>query len=203
MKKLVFILMLMLMSSLLCCSREPRNVTDRGLCLAKINDVPIYSEDVKKEFNMLPEQIRQLYMSENGIESLIDELVKKELLYQEARKRGYHNKDAFARQVKEFRKRLMIEHLLKDEIESKAVVTEKNVRDFYESNVESFAREVPGEDKTEAIDFEMVKDLIMERLVADRQKEIFDSYIESLEKNNEIELNRESIIKTFGNGPTS
>lgn len=186
----------------LSCSNEPRTekpIKDKGPYLARINGVEIIAQDVRDEFNLIPPEIQQLYAMEDGMESLLEELVKKELLYQEGQKRGYQKEDEFKKQVEEFKKRLTIAHLLSDEVENKAVVPDSAVRDFYESNREKFVREVPGEEKSELIGLEMVEDLIKERLVAEQQKKVFDSYVESLKEKARVELNKEALKSAFAN----
>jgi peptidyl-prolyl cis-trans isomerase C len=183
-------------------ARETQEARKEGEYLARINKATISAEDVNKEFSLLPPEIRQMYMTADGMGSLLDELIKKEVLYQEALKRGYDKKPDFAEQVREFNKRLMIEHLLSDEIEDKAVVSDAEVKEFYDTNRESFVREVPGEDKTETIEFERVEDLIRDRLVAEQQRAVFETYIETLKEKADIDIDREALKTAFGNTAT-
>jgi hypothetical protein len=174
-------------------------IEKKGPFLAKINGVEILAQDVMEEFDMLPPEIQQLYTTEDGMESLLDELVKKEILYQEGKKRGYQKDAEFREQLEEFKRRLMIAHLLSEEVEEKVMISDKEIRDFYESNKEKFVRDVPGQEEPEAIEFEMVENLIRERLVAEQQKEVFDSFVESLRKTARVELNEEALKSAFSN----
>jgi hypothetical protein len=186
----------------LSCSNKAQTekpIKPKGPHLAKINGVEITAQDVREEFNLLPQEIQQLYATEDGMESLLDELVKKELLYQEGKKRGYQKDHEFKKQVEEFKRRLTIALLLSDEIEKKAVVSDKEIKDFYETNKEKFVKELPGGEESEIIELEMVEDLIRERLVAEQQKEIFNSYVESLKKTARVELNMDALKSAFGN----
>jgi|Deesub1362A_J573_1020465.scaffolds.fasta_scaffold00093_79 peptidyl-prolyl cis-trans isomerase C len=201
MKKLLY-LMAIIVFVLACTEGKPtktQTTSVKGPYLAKVNDVTITKEDVMEEFNMLPPQIQEFFTTEGGMESLLDELVKKELLYQEAKKRNFSNSAKFKKRVEDFKKRLMIEYLLEEEIEKKALVSDKEVRDFYEKNKENFVVEIPGKEKPELVEFDKVKDFIQQRLTAEKQREIFDSYITSLKKTYKVELDKEAIKKAFGN----
>jgi peptidyl-prolyl cis-trans isomerase C len=209
MKKLLYVMLFVFMLS---CSETPQPINQQEskfpskanttTLLAKVNAATISLEDVKKEFAMLPPEIQQLYMTADGMESLLDELIKKELLYQEAVKRGYDKQPKFTQQMEEFSKRLLIEYLLREEVEKKAVVSDKAIKDFYASNKESFVREVPGEDKKETIEFEKVEDLIRNQLVAEQQRTVFDGYVKELKGKANIEIDDASIKAALGNSAT-
>jgi parvulin-like peptidyl-prolyl isomerase len=47
----------------------------------------------------------------------------------------------------------------------------------------------------QVVEFEKVKNLISQNLVAEKQKEVFDSYIEGLKKSYKVEINKEALSK--------
>ncbi|MEF9438372.1 MAG: peptidylprolyl isomerase [Candidatus Mariimomonas ferrooxydans] len=257
--------------------------------LAKVNTTTITKEDFIKKINRLPEWAKSRFKGEAGKKEFLEELIKEELLYQEAKKQGVNKEKEFQDKIKEFEKMTLISTLLKNEIEGKAKVDAKEVRDFYDKNQNEFmtgpevkashilvnteteAADVlkriqkgedfsklaveltidkgtaknggdlgffgsgrmvpefekaafglkPGEvsspvktkfgyhiikitDKKEGKprDFEEVKTSIEKRLSAEKQRTVFDSYIEKLkEKANKIEINEET-LKTLTVGET-
>lgn len=162
-----------------------------GNYLAKVNGVPLTEEDVKKELGSLPPQVRTIFLSEGGVESFVEELVKKELLYQEAKKQGIDKSEKLAKKLEEFKKLMMIEILLEEAVEKKTEVSEKEARQYYEKNKQDFVIDRQG--KKETIDFERIKGLIAEKLSQEKQKEVFDSYIASLKNSNSVEINKTAI----------
>lgn len=196
MKKVLYLPVILLLA-LSCTESNPA-----GSYLAKVNDVAITKEDIIEEFNMLPVQIQELFKEKGGMESLVDEIIKKELLYQEAKKKGFASNAVFRKRLEDFKRRLMIEFLLEEEIEKKAQVSDKEIRDFYKTNKDDFLIEVPGKRKKESVEFDRVKGLIQQRLIAEKQKDLFDSYIASLKKTVTVELDREAIKRAFGNRTT-
>jgi hypothetical protein len=172
-----------------------------GQYLAKINDVTITVEDVTEEFNMLPPDVQQMFVDDIGMENLVEELIKKEILYLESKKKGIQKTEEFRSKLENFRKRLMVEMLLDREISDNAVITDREIRDFYKENTESFTQGVPGENRTEVMELEKVEDLIRQYLTAEKQKEIFESYILALKKSYAVDINRDAVKQTFGNTP--
>jgi peptidyl-prolyl cis-trans isomerase C len=205
MMKKLFLISLALVFAVSCkggklATEQPKGT--EGQYLAKVNAEPITGEDLRREMEMLPPQVRE-YFEAGGMEGILDEVVKKEILYLEAKKRGLEKDARFAERVEDFKKRMMIEFLLEAEVEKKAAVSDKEVRDFYEKNKENFVLEAPGKKgKAKAIEFERVKGLIEERLKAEKQKEIFDSYIASLKQTYKVEFNKEAIA-AFENKPAA
>ncbi len=178
---------------------ETAQATPEENYLARVNDVAIKESDVREEFRMLPLQVQQLFASRGGMSSLLEELIKKELLYQEAKKRGYPSNKEFQRLEEAFRKRLLIEFLLKEEVENKSTVSDDEIKQYYDANSQDFVLEVPGTKETQSIELEAVADLIRQKLVAEKQQQVFDSYIAELKKSSTVELNEEAVSSAFGN----
>lgn len=159
----------------------------KGQYLVKINGIAITKEDLKKEVEALPPFAQKMFEGEEGIARLIDELIKKELLYQEAKKKGLDRDAAYLKKVADSQKLILISALLEKEIEDKARLSDKDVRDFYEKNKADFM--VQGK----TIEFEKIRDMLAQRLTAQKQKEVFDGYVENLKKSYKIDVNKEAI----------
>ena len=182
MKKIaVFVLTVFLVLG--CAKKEEQ----KGQYLVKINGVTITKEDLKKEVEALPPFAQKMFEGEEGIARLIDELIKKELLYQEAKKKGLDRDAGYLKKVADSQKLILISALLEKEIEDKAKLSDKDIRDFYEKNKADFM--VQGK----TIEFEKVKDMLAQRLTAQKQKEVFDGYVENLKKSYKIDVNKEAI----------
>ncbi len=182
MKKIaVFVLTVFLVFG--CAKKEEQ----KGQYLVKINGITITKEDLKKEVEALPPFAQKMFEGEEGIARLIDELIKKELLYQEAKKKGLDKDTAYLKKVADSQKLILISALLEKEIEDKAKLSDKDIRDFYEKNKADFM--VQGK----TIEFEKVKDMLTQRLTAQKQKEVFDGYVENLKKSYKIDVNKEAI----------
>ncbi|MCX8030074.1 MAG: peptidyl-prolyl cis-trans isomerase [Thermodesulfovibrionales bacterium] len=249
--------------------------------VAKIDGVVITKEDVNEQMKMLPDMAKQFFEGPDGYSRFVDELVKKELLYLEAVKRGMDKDKEFQKKLEEFKKITLINNLLDKELEITPTVTDEDIKNYYEKNKEDFIinkqlrvshifvknqedlnrvkeRLDKGEDfakvasemsadkasgkaggdigflkkgelspeieriiftlkkgqvsspikvndgyrlikvtdiKGTQLEFEKVKGLINQRLIAEKQKESFDNFIEKTKKNYKIDINKDEIAK--------
>jgi peptidyl-prolyl cis-trans isomerase C len=254
----------------------------KGPYLAKVGDTVITQADFDREMKGLPEFVQKMFEGGIGKENFLNELVKRELLYKEALKKGLDKDQEYVKKLDEFKKITLVGLLLQKEIEAKVKVSDQDVKDYYEKNKDKFApvtqirashilvkteeeakkieeRLKKGEDfaaiakktsidtasaknggdlgyfskdqmvpefesaamrlkkgeisepvKTkygyhiikvtdkkmgQVVEFEKTKNLISQNLMAEKQKEVFDSYIEGLKKSYKVEINKEALSK--------
>jgi len=273
-----FLLVLIALVFITSCAKEGGQ---KGGYVAKIDGTVLTQEDVQAEMNTLPDMAKDFFQGPEGTARFVDELVKKELLYLEAKNKGLDKNKEFQKKVEEFKKITLINQILEKEIEKAAKITDKDVKDYYDKHKDDFvvnnqvrlshivvkteddARKVyerlkKGEDfakiasevsldKTSAksggdlgnfkrgemkpeledvafrlkkgeismpirlkdgihiikvtdakgaiLDFDKVKGLIGQRLTAEKQREGFDKFIESLKKKHKIEINKDALAK--------
>lgn len=182
---LVFVLVLALGFVLAGCAKKEN---EKGQYLVKINNTTITKEDLNKEIEALPVFAQKMFEGEEGMAKLLDELIKKELLYQEAKKKGLDKDPVYIKKIADSQKLILISSLLEKEIEDKAKLSDKDVKDFYEKNKANLI------DKSgKPVEFDKIKDMLAQRLTAQKQKEVFDSYVENLKKSYKIDINKEAI----------
>lgn len=179
-------------------SAKPED-SNESLTLATVNGVDISEQDIKEEFNMLGFRAQQMFMAEGGLESLLEEMIKKEILYQEAAKRNYETNPEFKEMMDDYRKRLLIGFLLKEEVENKAQASDSEVRKYYDDNRKNFTIESPDDGKPEVLEFEAVKELIRQRLAEQKKGDIFENYIANLKKSYDVQINDTAVRQAFGN----
>ncbi len=122
------------------CSQKAgeKTTAQQGPFVAKVGSAGITEADFEREMKSLPEYARQLFEGEAGKEKFLDEIVKKEILYQEAVKKGIDKDPNFNRKVEEFKKLTLASALLEKEIMSKNKVTEQEVKDYYNKHKSDF-----------------------------------------------------------------
>ncbi len=260
------------------CSKDN---TPKGNFVAKIDNILITKEDVYSEINSLPDYAKEFFEGEDGKIRFVDELVKKELLYMEAKKRGLDKDKDLQRKIEEFKKITLINKLLENEVGKNLTPSENDMKTFYEKNKDEFTinnqvrlshiivkNEIEAEkiferlkrgeefskvalevslDKASArsggdigsfkkgelapdiesvvfplkkgeisipiklkdgihifkvtdskgtvIEYEKVKNLIAQKIIAEKQKESFDKLIDNLKNNKKIEINKEEISR--------
>ncbi len=167
---------------------------DAGKVLANINGMPITEGDLKREIGYLQPEAREMFAEEGGLKAVLEEVIKKDMLYQEAKKLGLQDSQDIKDRLEEYKKRATIELLLEKNIMDTVKVDDKEVRDFYDKNIDSFVMQSPdGKGKPRTIEFDKVKGLIKERLTQDKQKEAFDKYMDSLKSKYKVEVNQAAL----------
>ncbi|MGB9716654.1 MAG: peptidylprolyl isomerase [Thermodesulfovibrionales bacterium] len=273
---LVFLFIVSLLFA--CTKKEEKNAS----YLAKVGNTIITEADLEREIKNLPDFVQKMFEGASGRQRFLDELIKREILYQEALKKGLDKDPVYQRKLEDFKKMNMVGLLLEKEIETKTKISDKEVRDYYEQHKEDFAPvsqvrlshivtnkeedaqkilerlkkgedfamvakkdsidtvsakkggdlgffsrgDIPQEFRTiavrmktgevsdpiktksgyeiikvtdkkvgQVIEFEKIKNLISQNLLAEKQKESFDSYIEGLRKKYKVEINKEALSK--------
>ncbi len=284
MKKSVFVILLVLvLVVVVSCKKKEVEKADESY-FAKIGETVITQEDFDREFQALPPYAQAMFEGEEGKKRFLEEMVKKELLYQEAIKKGLENDAEYQKRLEEFKKLTLISALFEKEVLEKSTVSDQEITDFFESHQSEFsaphevkashilvkteeeAREVlrrlaEGErfsdvakavsvDKASAVkggdlgyfsrgqmvpefehaafhlnagevsdpvktpfgyhiikvvdvkrgpavEFEKVKDMIVQKITSDKQKTVFDTYIADIKKKYEVTINVDSLAKAF------
>ncbi len=107
--------------------------------IAKVDGSYIMEKDLRRQFKALPDFMKAIYDNAEGVKKLTDELVKKELIYLEAKKQGMDKSPAYREKLEEFQKLSLISMLLTKEIEDKVSVTPEEVKKYYDTNPGEFS----------------------------------------------------------------
>jgi peptidyl-prolyl cis-trans isomerase C len=106
--------------------------------LAKVNDKIITQEYFMQKLNSLPEWAKERFTTEEGKRQFLEEIIKEELLFQDAMRTGIDKEKDFLNKVDEFKRMTLVSTLLKREVEGKAVTDDKEIRDFYEKHSDTY-----------------------------------------------------------------
>jgi len=134
MKRVAAVCMLALV--LVSCSKK--EAEQKGPYLAKIDNMTITQADFDREFKALPDYAQQIFTDASGREKFLNEIVNKELLYKEAKKKGFDKSPDFNKKMEEFKKLTLISEVFEKEIMAKAKVSDQDIKDYYDKNKDSF-----------------------------------------------------------------
>jgi peptidyl-prolyl cis-trans isomerase C len=134
MKKIV--LAVFLVVSLAACSKK--ETAQSGTYLARVDGSTITQADFDREIQSLPDYAKQMFEGPGGREKFLGEVIKKEILFQEALKQGLDKSPEFIRKMEDAKKMTLISDLLEKEVMSKVEVTDKDVRDYYDRHQREF-----------------------------------------------------------------
>jgi len=141
MRKPLFPLFAMLLSLVFACrpaSGPGPAGTPAGRPLQRVNGTPVTDRQFRLEIAKVPPYARSRYEGSEGARRFLDELVDRELLYQEALRRGLDRDPEFTASLESFRRARLAEMLLRREAEARGGVAEPELRAYYEDNRENF-----------------------------------------------------------------
>lgn len=136
MKKFMTVITALLLCVSAGCAKKDES---KGAYLAKVGSTKITGADVDREIKNLPEFAQQLFEGSGGKEKFLEELIKKEVLYQEAVKKGLDKDTEYRQKLDDFKKLTLISVLLEKEIEEKTKVTDQEVKEYYEKHKNDLA----------------------------------------------------------------
>ncbi|MBI4687930.1 MAG: peptidylprolyl isomerase [Nitrospirae bacterium] len=112
---------------------------DSGPAIAKVDGSAVTEKQFRDEYSRLPEWAKGRFQSKEGKKEFLNDLVKKELLFNKAQDMGLDKDKELKEKLEEFKKMWLITTLLKKEVEEKAKITdEKELKEFYDKNPQEF-----------------------------------------------------------------
>lgn len=162
----------------LACGRES---TDHDV-LATVNGTPITHDQFQSESQGLPEKTKVYFASDKP--GFLEELISRELLFQEAVRRGFANTpsvEELVREQPEMERALVIDALLEDEL-NKVEVSEGELREFYTERKGQFE-----------LDFTSMKPQLTKALLEQKQKACVDALLQELRERATVTRNEKWI----------
>lgn len=143
----------------------------KGDVVVEVGDVKLTEEDVKEELAAIPPQLQPYVATKEGKKEFIESLVKRELLYQEAKAKGIENSEKVKKDLEKIKKRLLVDAFLRESIASDVKVDDNTLKEFYKKNEKKFVE--PEKTHTKHI---LVKDKKLADEIAEKLKKSPDSF---------------------------
>ncbi|MDD5285431.1 MAG: peptidylprolyl isomerase [Desulfuromonadaceae bacterium] len=109
-----------------------------GKVMAEINGNTITTGDFERELKNLPEYLKAMADTPQGRKEMLDTMVIRELILQQATKDGLDKGPDIEEKLQDLRKRLIVESFLKKKVEAGAQVSDADLQKFYEQNKDKF-----------------------------------------------------------------
>ncbi len=106
--------------------------------IATVNGSKITSDDFDREVKALPEYIRAMAETPQGKKEMIDTLVMRELIMQQAAKDGVDKSKEVEEKLAELRKRIVVDTYLKKKVETESKISDEELKMFYDQNLDKF-----------------------------------------------------------------
>ena len=109
-----------------------------GQVLAEVNGAAITTTDFNRELKNLPEYLKAMADTPEGRKEMLDTMVIRELILQQASKDGLDKGAELEEKLKDLKKRLVVESYLKKKVETESQVSDADLQKFYEQNKDKF-----------------------------------------------------------------
>jgi peptidyl-prolyl cis-trans isomerase C len=132
MKRYIWVLIFcIILTSVTGCGGQ-KGIGNKGSVVAKIGNETITLSEFEERLENLPDNIRAI--AEANRAAYLENLVVENLLYKEAVKKKLDQDNDIQMLFEEARKRILIARLAQDEIDSKVIIAEGDIRAYYEDN---------------------------------------------------------------------
>jgi peptidyl-prolyl cis-trans isomerase C len=109
-----------------------------GKVMAEVNGGSITTGDFERELKNLPEYLKAMADTPQGRKEMLDTMVIRELILQQASKDGLDKGPEIEEKLQDLRKRLVVESFLKKKVETESNVSDEDLKKFYEQNKDKF-----------------------------------------------------------------
>jgi len=106
--------------------------------LAEVNGDKITDADFRRETENLPPYLKPMTETPEGKKEMLDTMVVRDLIMQQASKDGIDKSPEVADKLEELKKRVVVEAWLKKKVEQEAAPTDAEMKAFYEKNKDKF-----------------------------------------------------------------
>ena len=116
-------------SALLACGEQQEEKV-----VALVNGRAITQTEFDLRWGELSQATRARYEKDGGKRRFLEELITRELLMQEGRRRGLDHDDVIRDKTQRYKEQLILDELLKDKLQSKVEVTQSELDAYYEKH---------------------------------------------------------------------
>jgi len=187
MKKTFFYLLLLFLSlNLFCCSQEK---TENGKLLAKINDLKLSLNEFQYQLAAELELDKDFKLTKEAKKNFLEEIIRKELLIQEAQRLKLDKKEKFVRALERYWESTLIRDLMEikgKEISRTILISQEEIRAHYDT-MKKRAKKLPPQQELE--------EEITEDLEEKKKTRMLKEWINNLRKRAKIEIDHELLYK--------
>ncbi|GFO58953.1 peptidylprolyl isomerase [Geomonas silvestris] len=117
---------------------EAKKEDKSGVVLAEVNGTPITDKEFYKEQENLPPYLKPMTETPEGRKEMLDTMVVRELIMQQAQKEGLDKSPEVASKLEDLKKRVIVEAFLKKKVEQSANIPDAELKSFYDKNLDKF-----------------------------------------------------------------
>ncbi len=157
--------------------------------IAKVNEEPIYLKDFKRELTFMAKQNPSLEVDKETVYDLMDTLIKRQLIIQEAMKRDMAEDPGFVDTIKSFWEQTLIRNFIEykiKEFDMYVFVTDAEVETYYDK-LQDGDMAIPPLGEA----YNQIKDMIEQ----EKKSRALDDWLEKERKGSRIQIEKEILTR--------
>ncbi|HUV50171.1 MAG TPA: SurA N-terminal domain-containing protein [Anaerolineae bacterium] len=185
-KSFIYLLLLVLFLHLFSCTQEQEK---EDKILAGINDRKLTIDEFQSQLAAELEMDEACKLTKEVKKEFLEELIRKELLIQEAKKLKLDRKKKFIRAIERYWESTLIRDLVEmkgEEISNRILISEEEIKTRY-NDMKKPGKKLPPLDG--------LREKIVEELKEKKKTEMLKEWINDLRKNSKIEINEKLLYK--------
>ena len=185
-KKSIYFLLIILCSFLFCCSQERK---EEDKVLAKVNDYVLTLDEFQVQLAQELELDKEFKLTKQAKKEFLNQLITKEILIQEAKRRNLDRKEKFIRAIERYWESTLIRNLMEmqgQHIEKRTVVLQEEIEMQY--------KEMKNLDQNQP-PLESIRQKICEEIMEDKKCDMLEEWVNQLKKQAKVEINQELLSK--------
>ncbi len=159
-----------------------------GDVVAKIGRRRITTGDLEFEINQLPPYMKTQLTERSKKIDFLKQYIATELLYDSAKREGLDRDKDVIEATFQAKKNIMVQNYLADVISKDVNVDDSDVRLYYDAHKEKYAEKDEEGKVVGTKPFEEVKTRVMQDVIREKQQEIYESRIQKLMRDMNVEL---------------
>jgi len=183
----LFALFIIVFTGFYGCSQDHRDQTQT---LATINNYHLSLEDFQRQLAEELEFIPDAKLNKEVKKAFLDEIIRKEILIQEAKKMGLDQQDKFMRAIERYWEATLIRNLIElksEEIQKRILISEEEIKAYY-NRIEKTTKET--------LPFEQYREHIILILKEQKKTRMLGEWINAIKDQSKIEINNELLDKS-------
>jgi peptidyl-prolyl cis-trans isomerase C len=120
------------------CSKGKEGAKNDGSVVARVDGKAITTAELQEELDKLPPYLKGRVGTPEGRREFLDNLLTRKALMAEADHLGLERDPAIAKQITEYRERLILQKLMQDRIPKEPSLGEDEIRKYYDDNADEF-----------------------------------------------------------------
>ena len=161
----------------------------RGVVVAKVGDEEITMGEVNDYIQRMPAGRQKEMDTVRGREEVLRQIVMERLLYKRGQMAGIDRSAEVKKRVAEIERQMVVEQVMKEEMERRVKVTDEEVRKYYEGNTGRFGKVEWGTNGVVNVPrFEVVRGEVERAYWAEKEREAVEKMLEEMMKAYRVEI---------------